>query len=104
MGERLPNGDMGETFRNLAGRRESLVGGFLLGVVLIPVGMVIFGAGHTVMKCTDGGGLPGIVNVWRRGQLILTDGCNYYEAPYLSIFGVGLVALTVGYVVVGRIR
>lgn len=96
---------MVETVPDQFVRRESLTGLFILGVVLIPVGMVLFNAGRTAMACTEQAtGRPGIMEIWRQGQLILTDGCNFYEIPFLSIFGAILVALTVGYVALSRAR
>ncbi|MFC7021097.1 MULTISPECIES: hypothetical protein [Haloarcula] len=91
-------------FRDLLARRESLAGLFFLGALLIPVGLVIFNAGRTVMKCSPGStGLPGIEEVYG-GILVVTDGCNLYEIPFLSLFGVVLMVLILGFVVVRGVK
>lgn len=93
-----------ETFPDLFRKRETLVGLFLLGVVLVPVGFVIFNAGKTVMECSpEATSSPGIEEIYG-GILVVTDGCNLYEIPFLSLAGGVLVVLIVGYTVVGLAR
>lgn len=93
-----------EAFRDLLARREMLAGLSLLGAILIPVGFVIFNAGRTVMECSPKvRGSPGIEEIYG-GVLVVTDGCNLYEIPFLSIVGGILLFLIVGFVVVRRGR
>lgn len=92
------------TFRDLFRKRETLAGLFFLGVVLIPVGFVVFNAGKTVMECSpEATGSPNIEEIYG-GILVVTDGCNLYEIPFLSLIGGILVALIGGYAVVRLVR
>jgi hypothetical protein len=91
-------------FRDLITRRVTLAGLFILSVVLIPAGFVIFNAGRTLMKCSpESRGSPGIEEIYG-GILVVTDGCNFFDVPFLSIIGAASAALIVGYSVVGYVR
>ena len=93
-----------KTLHGLLARREIASGLFLLGVVLIPAGFVIFNAGRTVMKCSpEATGSFGIEAIYG-AMLIVTDGCNLYEVPFFSIFGAVLAVLILGYVVAQRVQ
>lgn len=90
--------------RDLFARRETLASLFALGAILIPVGFVIFNVGHTVMECSpESTSSPGVAEL-RRLVLVLTDGCNFYDVPLISIFGGVIAVLIVGFVVGRRIR
>jgi hypothetical protein len=77
--------------------------GAVLGIVLVALGLLIWPAGHTLAKCpgtsTDFslGGVAG-------GLLVVSDGCNHYEIPLLTVLGGLLVVLAVGFAIVSAVR
>ena len=67
---------------------------FVWGLVLIFIGILLFNPGHTVMQCQfyEEPGFYAIEGF----ELIVTDGCNRYDIPLLSVGG---AALSIGAVV-----
>ena len=67
---------------------------FVWGIVVVFIGILLFNPGHTVMQCQSYEE-PGFYSI-EGFELIVTDGCNRYDIPLLSVGG---AVLSIGAVV-----
>jgi hypothetical protein len=74
-----------KTETSVLARPSFQVAVFVWGLVLIFIGILLFNPGRTVMQCQSYEE-PGFYSI-EGFELIVTDGCNRYDIPLLSIAG-----------------
>lgn len=82
----------------IAERWQKAALGTGLGLLLAVLGVLIWNPGRTVAKCPSTSADISFVGI-SGGLLILSDGCNHYELPLLTVLGGLLMAVGAGYAI-----